>query len=67
MITQYQIEQAAGIDNRIAKHMMEEKTAAARVAMSALKLCMSRFEQCAFGILKAAVADCKKEISEIKS
>jgi hypothetical protein len=62
MPTQYQIEKAAGIDGPVAQHMMAEKTPAARNAMSLLKMCVDRFENGAFGLLKASVDECKREL-----
>lgn len=63
MPTQYQIERAAGIDSRIAQYMMEGKTAAANTAMSALRLLVAHYDHCAMGLLEAAVAECRREIT----
>lgn len=63
MASQAQIESAAGIDKEVAKYMMAGGSQAAKLAMSTLKLCVSRFEPGAFGLLKAAVADCKREMA----
>lgn len=59
---QRQIEDRAGIDEEIAAHINKQKTAAARAAMCALQLCVNRLESGAFGILKAAVDECRREL-----
>ncbi|EIM39524.1 hypothetical protein HADU_06744 [Acinetobacter sp. HA] len=64
-MNQFQIEQYAGIDQAVAKHMMHSRTAKAKNAMSLLKMCVSLPENCALTLLKEAVADCKKEMNEV--
>lgn len=61
-MNQFQIENAAGIDERVAAYMMKRETCAARTAMDCLQLCVNRFEHCSFGILKQAVNECKREM-----
>lgn len=62
MPTQYQIERAAGITKKVAEYIMLEKTSSARAAISCLKLCIDCFEAGAFGLLTAAVKECKREM-----
>lgn len=61
--TQYQIEQAAGItDAAIAKHLMDGATAAAKSAMNLLAIQCKGYDAGGFELLKAAVADCRREM-----
>lgn len=62
MITQAQIEKAAGIDKEVAQYMMTKNNHLAKNAMNLLKLCVSRYEDIAFTLLKEAVKDIKKEL-----
>lgn len=63
MPTQYQIEQAAGIDRAVAEHMMAQATPAAKSAMDLLALQVRSYDPGGFGLLKAAVEDCRKEMA----
>lgn len=63
MPSQRQIEDAAGIDEAVARHMMAEKTAAARTAMGLLRIQSSHYEAGGFALLQQAVADCKAELN----
>ncbi|EJB8498055.1 hypothetical protein MW349_004179 [Acinetobacter baumannii] len=63
-MNQYQIEQYAGIDQDVAKHMMHSGTNKAKHAMSLLSMCVSLPDNCALTLLKEAVSDCKKEMKE---
>lgn len=62
MPTQFQIEKAVGIDKETAEFIMNSNSPNAKGAMSTLKLCVDRFETCAFALLKCYVEDCKKEM-----
>lgn len=62
-MNQRSIEDIAGIDQDVAKHMMNQQTSAARNAMNLLKMCVDFYEPCVMGLLKQAVIDCKKEIN----
>ncbi len=64
MPTQVQIENAAGIDQAVAEHMMAQATPAARSAMNLLQLQVSAYDPGGFALLKAAVEDCKRELSQ---
>jgi len=66
MPSQYQIEKAAGIDETVAKYMMSRCSPAARSAMGLLRMLVDFFEPAGFELLKAAVADCRKEIAEME-
>jgi hypothetical protein len=63
VVNQRAIEDAAGIDANVARHMMKRKTAAARNAMELLEMCVDCFEGGAFALLKCAVTDCRKEMT----
>lgn len=65
MISQRTIENAAGIDEAVAAYIMKQETCAARTAMDCLALCVRRFEYGAFGILKAAVDECRREMAQV--
>lgn len=67
MITQAQIEKAAGIDKEVAKYMMIQSDHLAKNAMNLLNLCVSRYENIAFTLLKEAVKEIKKEINKTKN
>ena len=64
MPSQYQIEQASGItDAAIAQYLMSASTPAAINALNLLRMQCSCFEEGGFALLKAAVADCRKEMA----
>jgi hypothetical protein len=66
MTSQYTIEKAAGIDQEVAKYMMNSNSAAAKNAMALLKLCVDGFDHASFGLLTSTVAECKIEIETEK-
>lgn len=56
------IENAAGIDEKVAAYIMKQETSAAQNAMRLLKMCVDCYEVGAATLLKCAVEDCKKEM-----
>lgn len=63
MYTQYQIEQLSGINTpELAKHIMSQKTVAAKNAMSLLVQQCNFYESAGMTLLQAAVKDCKHEL-----
>ena len=68
MPNQYQIEQAAGItDQKIAKYLMDGKTASARNAIGLLKMLCNHYEENGFALLCESVKDCRSEIANLDS
>lgn len=67
MPSQFQIENAAGIDQSVAEHMMAQKTPAARSAMNLLQIQVNAYDPGGFAMLKAAVDDCKREMTQVRS
>ena len=63
-MNQRSIENAVGIDDDVAKYMMEQKTDSARNAMSLLQMQTNSYDPCGFELLKASVRDCKKETKQ---
>lgn len=60
-MTQARIEKAAGIDASLAEALNRSRSRKADQVRSLLKMCVDRFEQAAFGLLCAAVADFRKD------
>lgn len=61
---QYQIEQAAGIvDEQTGKHISSRSTANARCAYDLLCLQMHFYEPAGMALLRASVANCRRDMS----
>ena len=61
-MNQRQIEDAAGIDDAVAAHIMKGETVNARFAMDVLRLQVRSYDPGGFALIKASVEACKKEM-----
>lgn len=59
---QAQIEKYAGINEEVARYMMNSETTSARNAMGLLSIAVSLPDACTIKLLKEAVKDCKKDM-----